>query len=99
MAKNRRVKTSWGVLELNGARLEELMKSEEIQKVLNAVAEDIRDRAGEGYEVGRAEEKVLSTRAIATVYAASPEAKRDNLRNNTLLKAAGSFNGCNVTDE
>ena len=90
MAKNRRVKTSWGVLELEGAGIEQLLKSEEMQKALTNTAEQIRDRAGEGYEVGAAEEKVLSTRAIATVYARTRAAKQDNLENNTLLKAAGT---------
>lgn len=90
MGKNRKVKTSWGVLELEGDGLEAVLKSEEMQKALTKTAEQIRDRAGEGYAVGAAEDKVLTTRAIATVYAESTEAKRDNLENNTLLKAAGT---------
>lgn len=90
MGKNRRVKTPLGILELNGDALEELLKSEEIQKALDGAAEQIKENAGEGYEVGHAADKVLETRAIATVYAETPEAKRDNLENNTLLKALGS---------
>lgn len=93
MGKNRRVKTSWGVLELEGDGLEALLKSEEVQKALTDIAKDVQEIAGEGYEVGAAEEKVLKTRAIATVYARTSAAKRDNLENNTLLKALGSVAG------
>ena len=93
MGKNRRVKTSWGVLELEGDGLEALLKSEEVQKALTGKAEEVKDAAGEGYEVGKAEDKILKTRAIATVYARTSAAKRDNLENNTLLKALGSVSG------
>lgn len=90
MAKNRRVKFSNGALELNGEALEALLKSEEVRGALDGIAEKIAESAGDGYEVGSADDKVLTTRAIATVYAATPEAKQDNLENNTLLKAAGN---------
>lgn len=97
--KNYRVKAPLGYIEFNSEGIEELLKSEEIQNVVNSAAEAIAEAAGEGYEVGRAEDKILDTRAIATVYAATDAAKKDTLENNTLLKAAGSFNGCKVTDE
>jgi len=62
----------------------ELMQSEEMQSILNAHASDIRNRAGEGFEQ---DSFVAGTRAVARVRADTPEAHKDNLENNTLLKA------------
>lgn len=90
MARNRTVKLKTGVLVINGKGLEGVLKSDEVQSALDRVAEEVQSHCGDGYEVGSAEDKVLKTRAIATVYPATPEAKQDNLNNNTLLKAAGS---------
>ncbi|HEP1801721.1 TPA: hypothetical protein VB870_001455 [Streptococcus suis] len=73
--------------KLNSAGVRELMKSPEMQAVLTDKANAIRNRAGDGYEsdiyVGKA-------RANAMVYADSFKAKRDNKKNNTLLKAVKS---------
>ncbi|MGT2744869.1 hypothetical protein ACVRW4_05950 [Streptococcus phocae subsp. phocae] len=70
--------------ELNIAGVAELMKSSEMQQVLTAKAEAVRERCGDGYEqdiyVGR-------NRANAMVSAKTKKAKKDNLENNTLLKA------------
>lgn len=49
-------------------------------------ADRIRSRCGAGYEVTT---YVGSTRANASVAAMTPEAKADNAKNNTLLKARG----------
>lgn len=70
--------------KLNRQGVAELMKSSEMQKILKDKAKNIRDRCGDGYEqdvyVGR-------NRANAMVTAKSYKAKRDNKKNNTLLKA------------
>lgn len=74
------------VLNLPG--LNALMKSGEMQSILNSAANSIANSAGEGYEAVSA--KPISFIAIASVRAATYKARRDNNRNNTLLKAQGS---------
>lgn len=72
-------------LDLKG--LNELMKSGEMQGVLNSAAAQIAGAAGAGYETETAHP--ISFVAIASVRAATPEARRENNQNNTLLKAMG----------
>ncbi|WP_247938739.1 hypothetical protein [Streptococcus anginosus] len=70
--------------KLNRAGVADLMKSGAMQIVLNKHASNIKNRCGDGYEqdvyVGR-------NRANAMVSAKTTKAKKDNLKNNTLLKA------------
>lgn len=73
--------------KLNSAGVRELMKSPEMQAVLTDKANAIRNRAGNGYE---SDIYVGKTRANAMVYADSFQAKRDNKKHNTLLKAVKS---------
>lgn len=73
------------VLNLPG--LNELMKSPAMCAALNSAAASIQGRAGKGYEIESAHP--ISFVAIASVYAATREARKDNLENNTLLKARG----------
>ncbi|HEL2623491.1 TPA: hypothetical protein TZ822_001784 [Streptococcus suis] len=73
--------------KLNRAGVRELMKSPEMQAVLTEKANAIRNRAGYGYE---SDIYVGKTRANAMVYADSFQAKRDNKKHNTLLKAVKS---------
>ena len=70
--------------QLNRAGVAELMKSSAMQEVLNEKASAIRSRCGDGYEQ---DSYVGQNRANAMVTASSLKAKRDNLKNNTLLKA------------
>ncbi|WP_162012500.1 hypothetical protein AB6M97_02040 [Streptococcus hillyeri] len=70
--------------KLNSAGVRELMKSEQMQSILRAEASKVANRAGEGYEQ---DIYVGKTRANAMVRATTYQAKKDNLRNNTLLKA------------
>ncbi|RCW16312.1 hypothetical protein CAC02_09195 [Streptococcus gallolyticus] len=70
--------------QLNRAGVAELMKSSAMQEVLNEKASTIRSRCGDGYEQ---DSYVGQNRANAMVTASSFKAKRDNLKNNTLLKA------------
>lgn len=72
---------------LNHAGVGHLLKSAEMQAVLKQHATEIMSRVGDGYEqdtfVGR-------NRANAMVTATSSKALKDNLDNNTLLKAVHS---------
>lgn len=70
--------------KLNRSGVRELMKSAEMQSVLTNYASNIRNRCGNGYEQ---DIYVGSNRANAMVSAATIKAKRDNNKNNTLLKA------------
>lgn len=72
------------VLNLPG--LNELMKSAEMQSIVNQGAAAIAGAAGDGYEVEPAHP--ISFIAIASVYPATAKAKRDNSKNKTLEKAA-----------
>lgn len=74
--------------KLNLSGLNELMKSAEMQGVLNDAANQIAAAAGEGYEVEPAHP--ISYIAIASVNASTWDAVRDNSENNTLLTAMGS---------
>lgn len=69
--------------ELNRAGVAELLKSEAVQKAVKTEAD--KRKPGSGYStdihVGR--------RASSRIYAATAEAKQENLNSNTLLKALG----------
>lgn len=73
--------------KLNLPGLNMLMKSGEMQSVLNSAASSIASAAGSGYEVESAHS--IKFIAIASVRAADFKARLDNSKNNTLLKAAG----------
>lgn len=70
--------------ELNSAGVQELLKSSQMQAILEDYAQQTANRAGEGYS---AETHLGKKRAYANVYAETRKAKRDNLDNNTLLKS------------
>lgn len=70
--------------KLNRSGVASLMKSTEMQAVLEEKATAVRNRAGEGY---KQDTFVGKTRANAMVYADTYQAKKDNMKNNTLLKA------------
>lgn len=74
-------------IQMNNAEVVRMLKSPEMQSVLLSNAERIANRAGPGYEAelgtgGR-------TRARAFVSTATYEARRDNAKNATLLRALG----------
>lgn len=73
--------------KLNLAGLNALMKSGEMQSILNGAAEQIQGSLGEGYEVESAHP--ISFIAIASVRASSYKAKLANNKSNTMLKALG----------
>lgn len=70
--------------KLNRDGVANMMKSAEMQGILTDKASAIKNRCGDGYE---SDIYVGKNRANAMVVAKSNQAKRDNLKNNTLLKA------------
>ena len=70
--------------KLNRQGVREFLRSEAMQQLLLQRATEIKNRAGDGYEVSTFAGK---NRANATVKAATVKAKKDNKKNNTLLKA------------
>lgn len=70
--------------KLNRKGVSELMKSAEMQEVLRDYATGIKNRCGDGYEQDM---HVGKNRANAMVSATTYQAKADNLKNNTILKA------------
>ena len=71
---------------LNRKGVRELLKSQPIADACGEQAEQVKARAGEGYEV---RQRNYPERTGYAVIAETDEAKRDNLKNNTLLKALG----------
>lgn len=74
-------------VKLNHAGFRALLKSPEISAVVAEKAEEIANRAGTGYA---SDIRSGKGRAVALVYPKTAKAKRDNLKNNTLLKAMQS---------
>lgn len=72
------------VFKLNRAGVRELLKSQEMQGVLKEHATTIKNRAGDGYEQ---DIHVGKNRANAMVKAETFKARKDNSKDNTLLKA------------
>ena len=70
--------------ELNRSGVRALMQSEEMQSILKSKANNALNSLGQGYKT---DSYVGKTRANAMVYADSYLAKRDNLKNNSILKA------------
>lgn len=70
--------------KLNSRGVRELLKSEKMQAHLSKKASGIKDRCGEGYET---DTHVGKNRANAMIYTTTYQAKSDNKKNNTLLKA------------
>lgn len=71
-------------VELNSDGVRELLRSQEIMAECRAHAQAIASRAGDGYTVST---YTGVNRVNASVMAATPEAIKDNIKNNTLLKA------------
>ena len=71
-------------IELNAAGVRELLQSPEMEAVCLQYAQAIAGRAGDGYTV---DSRVGRNRVNARVTASSEKARKDNLKNNTLLKA------------
>lgn len=76
MAKN--------LFKVNRSGIGALLKSPEMQVILEVKASAIRKRCGEGYAQ---DIHVGKNRANAMVYADTYQAKKENSKNNTILKA------------
>lgn len=70
-------------IELNSAGIREMLRSDEMQAVLGEKASEIARRCGAGYE---SDTYLTAGRAVASVFTATPEAARDNSKNNTILR-------------
>lgn len=73
-------------VELNYSGVRELLRSPEAKAICEKYANDACQRLGEGHIVST---YTGPSRVNASVYAQSSKAKRDNMKNNTLLKALG----------
>ena len=71
-------------VELNSDGVRELLQSAEMAAICREQAQAIANRAGDGYSVST---YTGATRVNASVITETIEAMRDNLKNNTLLKA------------
>ena len=69
---------------LNQSGVRQLLKSAEMRAICEEHAAKIQGRCGVGYEM---ESYTEETRAVAEVRAVTYQAKADNARNNTILKA------------
>lgn len=70
--------------KLNTKGVGEFLKSEPVKNMISERANEIANRAGTGYE---ADTQIGQKRATGRVKAATAKAKKDNKKNNTLLKA------------
>ena len=73
-------------VELNHEAVGEMLKSSEMQELVKIYADEIAERAGDGYA---SDTYSAGSRVIASAYTETEEAMEDNLENNTLLKAMG----------
>lgn len=71
-------------VELNRAGVRAMLRSDEMKAMLEAKADAAAQACGAGYASAG---YVMPTRAVARISAVSAEARRDNLKNNTILKA------------
>ena len=70
--------------ELNRSGVRALLQSEEMQGILKDKADNALNSLGDGY---KSDAYVGKNRANAMVYADTYQAKADNMRNNSILKA------------
>lgn len=75
-------------VKLNRAGVRALLQSDAVAGICESVASDVLARLPDagGYEVSTYRGK---TRVNVSIGAVTPEARKDNLENNTLLKAVG----------
>lgn len=71
-------------IELNTANIGALLKSNEMQNLLQNEANRIQSSLGSQYST---DTKLMSTRVIASVYTTDKDAIEDNLNNDSMIKA------------
>lgn len=74
-------------VELNSAGIREFLRSEPVRDLAQRCGEAVATRAGGNYET---QTVMLDKKYLAVVRPADGAARRDNLKNNTLLKAIGA---------
>lgn len=72
------------IFKLNRAGVRELLRGSEMQDLLGGIANKARDTCGDGYE---SDTYVGNNRANAMVWADTYQAKADNSKHNSILKA------------
>lgn len=77
-------------VKLNRAGVAELLKSAEVQNMLQHYAGTVQEAAGAEYETTVTHGK---NRCWATISPSTPKAYYSNLKHNTLLKALGGVKG------
>ena len=77
-------------IELNRDGIGALLKGPETEHMVQSFGNEVAQRAGTGYA---ARTHNTGQRQICNVYAATREARQDNLENNTLIKAMGNLPG------
>ena len=70
--------------ELNSQGVRELLQSPEMMGICKEYASRAQSKLGDGYEV---ETYKMATRAVAKVQAETYKARKDNAKNNSILKA------------
>lgn len=76
-------------VKLNYSGVRELLKSTPVKSMLNEYGQRVMDNLPAGYEI----ETVETDRAVVKIHAATPKARIENSKNNTLLNALGSAKG------
>lgn len=72
-------------VEINYKGIGDVLQSKGVRDALNEYAGTVMGRLPDGYEMSER----TTDRAVTTVYAATYKARKDCLKNNTLLKAGG----------
>ena len=70
-------------IEINYAGVGQLLRSDETKSFIQQIASSKASALGSGYS---SDTYQAGTRVIASVYTDTPEAARENMKNNTLLK-------------
>lgn len=70
--------------ELNTSGIRQMLQSQESRMICEQVAREIASRAGQGFEV---DSSIGRTRARATVFTATTEARRKQAKEHTLQKS------------
>lgn len=76
-------------VEFDHDAMRELLRSDEMLQAMSEVGERVRARVGYGYATS---EYVGRERVNVSIRPTTKKAKRDNRKNNTLLKAIGGMN-------
>lgn len=71
-------------VELEHDNIQAFLRSADVMALVSGYAKAAAAQLGEGYE---SDESVQPTRAVASVYADTPEARKKNLESNSILKA------------